>query len=171
MATSFTPDHNIAFTLLNWAGIDLTQGLAEDNGIVFNLNSEQTEEQADAGGREFSVSVMGNNSGTIELTYNTQSVTNKLLAEIADYDRSSGTITRSNMTVVGNGTAYLYQPKACHIKTRPNQSIGKTMNGNTQTWIFFSPDMNKVDIDDFTLNVDLKAQLTANVNVAISLSI
>lgn len=171
MSTTFTPDHNISFNLINWAGIDLTVGLAEDSPIVFNLNSAQTEEVADAGGKEFSVSVYGNNSGTIELTYNAQSVTNKLLADIADYDRRNGVITRSNMSIVGNGTAYLYQPKACHIKVRPSQTVGKNMGDKALTWTFFTPDVGNVDINDFTLNASLQAQLTANVNVAISLSI
>lgn len=172
MAIIVDPQHNFRQCYFSWMGIDLTSGLAEDNAVVFNINSELATLQMDAAGRSGSISSMGDNSGTVELTYNTQSQTNILLNNIVRQEKlNGGTKIVGNMEIIGDGTAFLYQPKHCFISTRPSQSIGKDMVGNTQTWIFTSLDMNPVDVDDYVLSIDAKAFLTANVNVAVSISL
>ena len=167
--------HNFETNYISFRGVDISQGLAEDSAIKITPASQVTTTQADAGGNGFSVSVMGDNSGTVELTYNTQSPTNKLLASMLIEQKkslaSNGSILVGNIEIIANGTAYIYQPKTCYIESRPEQDIGKDMVGNTQTWVFKSLDLKEIDVDDYVMSDDARATLRANINIVGSISL
>ena len=171
MTVSMYEVHNFAINYISWMGVDITDGLSEDSAIKMTPSSQVTTTQADAGGKGFSVSKMGDNSGMVELTYNTQSPTNKFLSSVKKQQDKDGDLKYGNIEILANGTAYLYQPQMCFIESRPEQDIGKDMVGNTQTWTFKALNLNEIDVEDYVISDDARATLRANINIVGELKI
>lgn len=170
--TDIAPIHSSELNHLSFAGVTLSRGLAEDTFLEFTPNSPLTHVGTDAGSTERYISVNSDSSATINFTLYAQSPENlKLLGMVKAAKADGGRPIIGNFHIERNGSLYLYQPKKCHIMGRPTQSVGRDMTTTTNVWTFDCADLNEIDISEFSLNVDLKADIDASVNIAIKASI
>lgn len=173
MSVIIQPVHSSALNFFSWRGIDLSSGLIDDSYITITPNATLTSATQDAGGRSRSISVDTDPSGKLEFNLQMQSTANLELMGVVREQRRNGGIPVFGDFVIGVGnTLYLYQPKQCHIMERPTQTVSKLVDGVGQTWTFDSADLNEIDVDSYVdLDVDLKASIKANIDIAFTLNI
>jgi len=169
--TTFAPVHSSELNKLVFLGIDLSTGLAEDTYVTFTPSGPLTYSGTDAGGSERYISYNGDNSGKINVVLNAQSSANILLSQLASRSRRDKKPAIGDFYIERGGTLYLYQPKGCHLQERPTQSVGKDMTTVTNEWVFDAADFNEVDVGDFSINADLKADIRGSITASLSLSI
>ena len=162
--------HSSKLHKIAWNGLDLSDGLAKGSYLKFTRNSESSASTQDAGGDSSSTSLSGDISGTVELTLMMQSEANIKLARILA-EQESGVIQRGDFRIMAGGTLFLYQPKQAHIQGPPEQEIAELVNDSTQTWTFYSASMPFSELDQVNYSDDVKASITADINVVLNVEI
>lgn len=170
--TTFAPIHSSELNKISFLGVDLSSGLAEDTYLEMTPSGPLTFAGTDAGSSEEYISVNSDRSGTVVLTLNAQSASNlKLLGMVKEARRDGGRPLIGDFYIERNGTLFLYQPLGCHIMERPAHSVGKDMTTTTNTWTFRCANLNEIDVDDYQIDVDLKASIKGEISGSIELSI
>ncbi len=163
--------HSSKLHKIAWNGLDLSDGLAKGSYLKFTRNSESSSSSQDAGGDSSSTSLSGDISGTVELTLMMQSEANIKLARILAEQESAGEIQRGDFRIMAGGTLFLYQPKQAHISMPPEQEIAELVSDSTQTWTFDSASMPFSELDQVNYSDDVKASITADINVVLNVEI
>jgi len=167
----FEPIHSARLNHIAWGGVRFDGSLAKDSYITITPNSELTAESQDAGSFNTSISLLSDRSATITIQLQAQSFANKILASTVRDDFNNDTKTIHNMTVVSDGTLYLYDMVGCYIKARPEEVKSEDMSGVTNTWMFYCSELREKAIEDSVFSIDITADISDTVRATVENSI
>lgn len=142
-----------------WNGTPL-DGLAPDSFVTYSRTVDITDEEVGADGK-LAISRSPDKTGTCTLSFQQNSVSNRILSGILEAQEGSPTFITGSLTVVDPSGSLLATFTNAHIKTAPEGGLGITATGQSYDWVFFCEGLNftsSPEGTDPTLGVDIYIQ-------------
>lgn len=161
MALSTYSSNNVTIAI---AGQNVT-GLAPDNFITLQRNSDVLDVEVGAHTDDIAKSVLPDKTGLATLSLQQNSQTHKVLSAILQAQDASGILAEFSMLVADPSGSIVCLAKKCSIKVSPEQGLGNSATGSTRVWVFHVDQMPFLGVKDFN---DLDATALAQVSSAVS---
>lgn len=163
--------HSARTTSILFGDIDMTGALSADSYIEVSHNSDLTATSKDAGGRNSSISLLTDYSGTVSIQLQPQSSANQALAEVVRRDRARGGLTIRDIAVVTEGTVHLFEFIGCHIMQLPSDTKGRDLSTTTNTWVFYCDEIRPKKIQNSVFSVEVQGSIEERVDATISIQL